>query len=335
MTFANANGALAATTDTTVYTQSGTQQGSVHTISLSNSTGAAIAVDVKLFSYANATTTTIFDQLSVVKGTPWFLTKALDMMPGDAIILNAGAAGVKYHLSAYVDTTVTATTFNPRGAWSGAATYAALDLVSYAGASWIALQASTNQAPAAGAYWMQNAAQGAQGAAGVNGTNGTGTVNGPAVSTTGNIATYSDTTGKNLGAGLPVGNVANGVPQLDANGCQAMIAEYYTEVAKGAIGAGTVTFTLSAGAAQTLTVTGALTIALAGWPAAGKLAVLFLAIVNGGSAAVTWPTINWMKTDGSGTFTTTFPYTLQSAGKDFALIWSDDGGATYYGRVLR
>ncbi|GEM_PF-5170293 len=333
MTFANASGSLTATTDNVIYTEPGTQQGSVHTLSLSNSTATAIAIDIKLMSYAAQTTTTIFDQISVAKGTPWVAPKAIDLMPGDQLLANPSAAGIHYHVSAYVDATSGASTFNPRGAWSAASNYAAMDLISYNGGSWVALTANTNQAPAAGQYWMNIASQGPQGTAG---TNGTGTVNGPANSTTGNIPTYSDTTGKNLGAGLAVGNVANGIPQLDANGCQKMIGEYYTVAAKGTQSSGTQTFTVSAGAVQSITVGGALTVALAGWPAAGNEALLMLKITNGGSAVVTWPAgINWMKTDGSGTYTTTFPYTLQTTGVDFALLWSDDGGTTVYGKVLR
>ena len=297
MSFANASGALTASTANVLYTQSGTQQGSVHTLSLSNSTSSAITVDVGLYSYANATLTIIYDQISVSKGTPWVNTKAIDLMPGDYLTANPSATGMKYNLSAFIDTAVTATTFNPRGAWSSASTYNTLDLVSYGGGSWIALQTSLNQTPAAGAYWMQNAAQGTA-----------GTLSG---------AVSGDITFAGYGA----------------------IGESYTEVAKGSVSSGTVTFTLSAGNSQTLTVAGALTIAFAGWPTTGHAAAMLLRLTNAGSAAVTVTTVNWVLPSGSLTtsisaYLTAISRTLQTSGVDWAVIWNDDGGTTLYGKLL-
>ena len=57
----------------------------------------------------------------------------------------------------------------PRGAYSASAQYAALDVVSYAGGSWMALQPVSGVTPAAGQYWMQLAAQGMKGDPGPTG----------------------------------------------------------------------------------------------------------------------------------------------------------------------
>lgn len=105
---------------------------------------------------------------------------------------------------------------------------------------------------------------------------------------------------------------------------------------KGTVSTGTVTFSVAAANVQRLQVGGALTIATSNWPSAGTLGQLVIKLVNGGSAAITWPTINWIKTD--GTFTTVFAangISLQAAGTDFAFIWTDDGGTTMYGKFVR
>lgn len=114
----------------------------------------------------------------------------------------------------------------------------------------------------------------------------------------------------------------------------------YSRIDKGTVGTGTVTFDVQAAFEQRLQVSGALTIAFSNWPASGIDAAIKLKLVNAGSAVVTMPTINWIKPD--GTQTTTFATyltainrpALQSAGTDFALIWSDDAGATLYGKLV-
>ncbi len=62
-----------------------------------------------------------------------------------------------------------------QGAWDSATTYAADDIVTYQGETWLALQGSTNSAPAENATWTKLAAKGADGS-------GSGTVTSVAVS---------------------------------------------------------------------------------------------------------------------------------------------------------
>lgn len=64
----------------------------------------------------------------------------------------------------------------PRGAYTAGTTYERLDVVTYQGGSWMALQSSTNIAPASGAYWMQIAAKGNDGSIGQSCTVAIGTV---------------------------------------------------------------------------------------------------------------------------------------------------------------
>lgn len=114
----------------------------------------------------------------------------------------------------------------------------------------------------------------------------------------------------------------------------------YTHVDKGTAAAGTVTFDYSAGDSQRLQVAGALTIALSNIPTTGRRFFLFLELVNAGSVAVTFPSINWIKPD--GTFTTSIAAyltavgrtSLQASGTDFIMIFGRDGGTTLYGKLI-
>ena len=104
-----------------------------------------------------------------------------------------------------------------------------------------------------------------------------------------------------------------------------------TLVDKGTVGTGTVTFDVSVSSKQKLTVSGALTIAFSGWPGAGAYAQIEIELVDGGTN-VTWPTVSWMK--GDGTSSTTFSsmgVTLASSGTNWVIVWSTDGGSTLYG----
>lgn len=81
---------------------------------------------------------------------------------------------------------------------------------------------------------------------------------------------------------------------------------------------------------------GAQTLSIANWPPTGNLGELLIQGVNLGAATITWPTINWIKSD--GTTTTTFSsngVTLQASGTDWVYLWTRDGGTTIYGKVVR
>jgi hypothetical protein len=82
--------------------------------------------------------------------------------------------------------------------------------------------------------------------------------------------------------------------------------------------------------------TGTKTLSITTWPPTGNLGQLLIEGINLGAATITWPTINWIKSD--GTMTTTFSssgVTLQSSGTDFVLLWTRDAGTTIYGKVVR
>lgn len=109
---------------------------------------------------------------------------------------------------------------------------------------------------------------------------------------------------------------------------------------KGTVSAGTATFDYTAGSAQRVQVGGNITLAISNWPPTGNLGELLIELVNGGSATVTMPTVNWILPD--GTSTTVFAdylaaigrAGLQASGSDWPFIWTRDAGTTLWGKLL-
>lgn len=111
-------------------------------------------------------------------------------------------------------------------------------------------------------------------------------------------------------------------------------------VDKGTVASGTSTLDYTGGNVQRIQVGGAMTIAFSNWPASGNQGTMMLELVNGGSATVTWPTVNWVLKN--GTFTTTLSTylsdfgrtALQTSGTDFFVFWTRNAGTTIYGKLL-
>lgn len=90
------------------------------------------------------------------------------------------------------------------------------------------------------------------------------------------------------------------------------------------------------GSCQRWAPSGTVSLTLTGWAPTGNLSELLIQGINLGAATITWPTINWIKSD--GTTTTTFSsngVTLQSSGTDWVYLFTRDGGTTIYGKVIR
>jgi len=110
---------------------------------------------------------------------------------------------------------------------------------------------------------------------------------------------------------------------------------------KGNSGGTLQTFDYTAGSHQKITATGTFTIASSNWPPTGNLGELLLELVNGGSQTITWPTVSWIKPDGTTTTSiatylaaNTGRTALQTSGTDFFLLWSRDAGTTIYGKLV-
>jgi len=114
-----------------------------------------------------------------------------------------------------------------------------------------------------------------------------------------------------------------------------------TVVDKGNSGTSTQTYDYTAGSVQTSTATGNHTIATSNWPPTGNLGQILILLTNGGAYTITFPTVNWIKPDGTTT-TSISTYlaaltgrtALQSSGVDQILLWSRDAGTTIYGKLV-
>ena len=94
------------------------------------------------------------------------------------------------------------------------------------------------------------------------------------------------------------------------------------------------------GSEQRWAPTGTKTLTITGWPPSGNTGVLLIRGINLAAATLTWPTINWLKKDGSytttlSTYLTDAGTSLQASGTDLVYIWTWDGGTTLYGKVVR
>lgn len=90
------------------------------------------------------------------------------------------------------------------------------------------------------------------------------------------------------------------------------------------------------GSVQRWAPSGSVTLSVTNWPPSGALGELLIEGINLGAATITWPTVNWITSN--GTTTTTFSangVTLQSSGTDWFLLWTRDAGTTVYGKFIR
>lgn len=82
--------------------------------------------------------------------------------------------------------------------------------------------------------------------------------------------------------------------------------------------------------------TGAQTLTVTNWPSTGNLGELLIEGVNLGASTITWPTINWVKNDGTTTTAVASNgVTFQASGTDWVFLWSRDAGTTIYAKVVR
>ena len=190
-----------------------------------------------------------------------------------------------------------------QGNWS-AGTYKRLDVVRYSSASWGCQTATTTGTPGVSADWVKLTEDG----------------------------------GATLGANTFTGNQILSDNQL----LRAMLIDCgHTVYDIGNSGTGTVTYDYTNGSVQTCTANGNHTIAFSNWPPTGNNGELLVQLTNGGAYSITFPTINWLKPDGTTT-TSVATYlaantgrtALQSSGMDQFLFWTRDAGTTVYGKLV-
>lgn len=112
-------------------------------------------------------------------------------------------------------------------------------------------------------------------------------------------------------------------------------------VDKGNSSTTTQTYDYTAGSVQTSTATGNHTIAFSNPPPTGNLGQILIQLTNGGAYTITWPTVNWLKPNGTTTTSisaylaaNTGRVSLQSSGMDQILVWTRDAGSNWYGKLV-
>jgi hypothetical protein len=143
------------------------------------------------------------------------------------------------------------------------------------------------------------------------------------------LASNAVTTAKITDANVTPAKLSAGAPTWLSNGLNKLTFAYYNSNTTSALD-------YTNGSHQRWAPSGTVTLSVTNWPASGSLGELLIEGVNLGAATITWPTINWVKSDGSTT--TTFSgngVTLQTSGTDFVILWTRDAGTTIYGKIVR
>jgi hypothetical protein len=143
-----------------------------------------------------------------------------------------------------------------------------------------------------------------------------------------------------IAAAALAGNTFTGAQILsDQQVSRAMLIDCgYTYLDKGNSSTTTQDLAYTGGSHQKITATGNFTITTSAWPPTGNLGVILLEATNFGAYTVTWPTINWVKPDGTTTTSVstwlaavTGRTAFQTSGTDFIRLISRDAGTTIYG----
>lgn len=157
--------------------------------------------------------------------------------------------------------------------------------------------------------------------------------NGKFVTTDGSVASWAS-------AAILSANTFTGAQILsDQQVIRAMLIDCgLTYLDKGNSGTSTQDLTYTGGSHQKITATGNFTITTSAWPPTGNLGVILLEAANFGAYTVTWPTISWVKPNGTTTTSVstwlaavTGRTAFQSSGTDFIKLWTRDAGTTIYG----
>lgn len=130
----------------------------VHSLTITNDTGAARVVTLSFYDQANGVTLPL-GKLAVGANASARWPDKVNLAPGDKLIASADAGDAVTLYAGYLQqggAAPVSSAFNPRGVWSNLASYDALDIVEKGGLAYIAIQPSTDEDPStATAYWLK------------------------------------------------------------------------------------------------------------------------------------------------------------------------------------
>jgi hypothetical protein len=156
--------ATAGGADQTLYTCPAGAEAAVPTLYFNARTGAA-DLTLKIYRQASGSTVEILEAYPVADDTPYNFPKPIMLQPGDYISFNAATNDIVGIVGVYQSGgTGTAAGFNPRGAYSGAATYNRLDTTVEEGTSYACITDGTSgELPSTSANFVVLAAKGDRG----------------------------------------------------------------------------------------------------------------------------------------------------------------------------
>lgn len=130
----------------------------VHSLTITNDTGAARVVTLSFYDQANGVTLPL-GKLNVGANASARWPDKVNLAPGDKLIASADAGDAVTLYAGYLQqggAAPVASGFVVRGVWSNLADYDQLDIVSKSDIPYVAIQPSTNQDPStATAYWLK------------------------------------------------------------------------------------------------------------------------------------------------------------------------------------
>jgi hypothetical protein len=165
----------------------------------------------------------------------------------------------------------------------------------------------------------------------------------------GQIAAHNTGTGTltvNVGTFTGTGTFADWLVALTApgnitlDGVQTLTNKVFKNTGVGYFDAGdTASLSFVNASHQRWAPTGTKTLTITNWLPAGNLSQMMIEGTNLGVATITWPTINWINSDGTtttaiGTYLAQIGRTLRTSGTDWCMVWTRDGGTTLYGKLI-
>jgi hypothetical protein len=141
------------TSDTLVTQMPANAEGAIHGLVICNNNIESRTVTLKLYKASSGVTSIIISGVTIAAKSQLTWPKPINLESND-ILYASGADLVVLH-STYVGTAVPAAVgFTGRGAWSSSATYAANDIVSYNGNSYLANSTNTNSTPPSASWTL-------------------------------------------------------------------------------------------------------------------------------------------------------------------------------------
>lgn len=186
-------------TETDIIECPATQEGAA-VLQIGNRTGSGVSCDILLYKQSLDASLALVEGFEIDANEIEKIPAPISLKAGDKIVMIAAEDGALTASGTFTHSGATpaAVGFTGRGEWSDSSIYVRNDVVEVGGASYLALQGSTNENPETQtAFWMLLADRGPP-----------GEMTGPDGAVAGNLPAFDDATGKVLAdSGIPAADV--------------------------------------------------------------------------------------------------------------------------------